>query len=180
MPMLKVLEMASERVFVPLTVGGGIRDYTDINSVKHSALNVAARYFRAGADKISLGSDAVYAAEAYIKSGVKSGTSSIEQISSVYGRQAVVISVDPRRVYVDSPDDPQAAGHTCLHLPNAPGPNGEQYAWYQCTVKGGREGKDMDAVQLVKACEALGAGEILLNCIDTDGQKAGFDLELVK
>ena len=50
-----------------------------------------------------------------------------------------------------------------------PGPNGEQYCWWQCTVKGGREGRDIDAVALAKAVEALGAGEILLNCIDNDG-----------
>jgi imidazole glycerol-phosphate synthase len=51
--------------------------------------------------------------------------------------------------------------------------------WWQCTVKGGREGRDLDAVELARAVEALGAGEILLNCIDRDGQGTGFDLELV-
>ncbi len=50
-----------------------------------------------------------------------------------------------------------------------PGPNGEQYCWWQCTIKGGREGRDIGAVELAKAVEALGAGEILLNCIDNDG-----------
>ena len=60
-----------------------------------------------------------------------------------------------------------------------PGPNGETLAWYQCTVKGGREGRDVDVRQLVQACEALGAGEILLNCIDKDGTKSGFDIELI-
>jgi imidazole glycerol phosphate synthase subunit HisF len=50
-----------------------------------------------------------------------------------------------------------------------PGPNGEQYVWWQCTVKGGREGRDIGAVELAQAVEALGAGEILLNCIDNDG-----------
>ena len=60
-----------------------------------------------------------------------------------------------------------------------PGPKGEQYCWWQCTVKGGREGRDLDAVELAVAVEALGAGEILLNCIDRDGQGTGFDLELV-
>ncbi len=49
------------------------------------------------------------------------------------------------------------------------GPQGEQYCWWQCTVKGGREGRDVDAVELAKAVEELGAGEILLNCIDNDG-----------
>ncbi|MBW2412656.1 MAG: imidazole glycerol phosphate synthase HisHF, partial [Deltaproteobacteria bacterium] len=53
------------------------------------------------------------------------------------------------------------------------------YCWYQCTIKGGREGRDLDAVTLARICEELGAGEILLNCIDRDGTNAGFDLELI-
>ena len=52
--------------------------------------------------------------------------------------------------------------------------------WYQCTIKGGREGRPLDAIGLVKACEKLGAGEILLNSIDCDGQKKGFDLDLIQ
>ena len=79
-PMLKVLEKASENIFVPLTVGGGIRDYTDAAGRTWSALEVAARYFRAGADKVSIGSDAVYAAEKFRESGQKTGETSIEQI----------------------------------------------------------------------------------------------------
>ena len=101
-PMLRVLELTSEHVFVPLCIGGGIRDYTDSQGVKHSALDVASAYFRSGADKVSIGSDAVYAAEKYRKDKILDGTSCIEQISNVYGRQAVVISVDPKRVYVQS------------------------------------------------------------------------------
>jgi glutamine amidotransferase/cyclase len=61
-----------------------------------------------------------------------------------------------------------------------PGPNGEGYCWFQCTVKGGREGRDVDVVELGRAVERLGAGEILLNSIDRDGTGAGFDLELVR
>lgn len=173
MPMLQVLEAASRKVFVPLTVGGGIREYTDASTGQTwSALDVAARYFRAGADKVSIGSDAVYAAEAWYANGrTKTGASSIEQIAERYGRQAVVVSIDPRRVYVDGPDG--APGHSVLEV--EPG----RFAWYQCTVRGGREGRDVDAVQLAKAVEALGAGEILLNCVDMDGQKAGYDLGLV-
>jgi glutamine amidotransferase/cyclase len=59
------------------------------------------------------------------------------------------------------------------------GPAGEQYCWYQCTIKGGREGRDLDAITLAQLCEKLGAGEILLNCIDRDGTKMGFDIELI-
>ncbi|KAJ3024417.1 UNVERIFIED_CONTAM: hypothetical protein HDU68_008184 [Siphonaria sp. JEL0065] len=182
--MLEVVNRASERVFVPLTVGGGIRDLTDSQGVITStALEVAAEYFRSGADKVSIGSDAVYAAEAYYKNGNScDGTSSIEQISRVYGAQAVVISVDPKRVYVKNAEE--ARGHALVELSGKDvGPNGETLCWYQCTVKGGRESRDLDVRQLVVACEALGAGEVLCNCMDKDGTNSGFDhglLNLVK
>lgn len=174
-PMIDLLKETSKNVFVPLTIGGGIRSFTDSEGKEYSALDVAAAYFRAGADKVSIGSDAVYAAEEYLRTGEKTGTSSIEQIYNVYGAQAVVISVDPRRVCVQSPAE------TSHHVVESatPGENGEKYCWYQCTVSGGREGRDLDVVQLVTACEALGAGEILLNCIDRDGTGAGFDMELI-
>ena len=81
LPMLGVLQAASENVFVPLTVGGGIREYTDSAGKTHSALDVAAQYFRAGADKVSIGSDAVYSAEEFLSSGVKTGRSCMELIS---------------------------------------------------------------------------------------------------
>ena len=174
-PMLEVLEKTSENVFVPLTVGGGIRDFTDSNGKFYSALDVASEYFRSGADKISIGSDAVAIAEEYLKTGEKTGKTAIEQIAGVYGAQAVVISVDPRRVYVKSPEN---TSHNCIKT-DFPGPDGEEYCWYQCTVQGGRKGTDIDAVQLVTVCEELGAGEILLNCIDKDGTNDGFDLELI-
>lgn len=175
-PMLEVLKKTSENVFVPLTIGGGIREFTDTEGRHYPALDVASEYFRSGADKISIGSDAVYTVEEYLqKGGKKSGKSSIEQISFVYGAQAVVISIDPRRVYVKSPGQ---TSHNTVKTA-FPGPNGEEYCWYQCTVKGGREGRDVDAVQLARACEDLGAGEILLNCIDKDGTNSGFDLELI-
>ncbi|KAL0362285.1 UNVERIFIED_CONTAM: Imidazole glycerol phosphate synthase hisHF, chloroplastic [Sesamum calycinum] len=176
LPMLQVLRHASENVFVPLTVGGGIRDFTDANGRYYSSLEVAAEYFRSGADKISIGSDAVYAAEEYLKTKVKSGKSSLEQISRVYGNQAVVVSIDPRRVYLKDPKDVEFKSTRVTN----PGPNGEQYAWYQCTVNGGREGRQIGAYELAKAVEELGAGEILLNCIDCDGQGKGFDIDLVK
>jgi imidazole glycerol-phosphate synthase len=174
-PMLEVLRRTSENVFVPLTIGGGIRAFTDATGHYWSALDVAAEYFRSGADKVSIGSDAVHAVEQYLALGGRTGESSIEEIAHVYGNQAVVISVDPRRVYVASPED--TPHHTVRT--RFPGPNGEPYCWFQCTVKGGREGRDVDAVELARACEAMGAGEILLNSIDRDGSGAGFDLELI-
>lgn len=175
-PMLEVLQRTSKEVFVPLTIGGGIRDYTDANGKKWSAVDVADRYFRSGADKVSIGSAAVLAAEKYIKSGKKTGDSLIEAISNRFGAQAVVISIDPRRVYVKSPDETK---HHTIKTSKL-GPNGEEYCWYQCTIRGGREGRELDAYNLAKACEALGAGEILLNCIDHDGTKGGFNIELIK
>jgi glutamine amidotransferase/cyclase len=160
---------------VPLTIGGGIRAFRDTNGIEYSALDVANAYFRSGADKISIGSDAVDAVEAYLARGAKDGSTAIEQIAHVYGSQAVVISIDPRRVYVRSPDEtPHQTVETAT-----PGPNGERFCWFQCTVKGGREGRDLDAVELARICESLGAGEILLNSIDRDGTGAGFDLELI-
>ncbi|KAF2314178.1 hypothetical protein GH714_023892 [Hevea brasiliensis] len=125
LPMLQVLRYTSENVFVPLTVGGGIRDFTDANGRYYSSLEVASEYFRSGADKISIGSDAVYAAEEYIRTKVKTGKSSIEQISRVYGNQAVVVSIDPRRVYLKNPSDVEFKTVRVT----GPGPNGEEYAW---------------------------------------------------
>ncbi|KAL4566799.1 hypothetical protein LXL04_030924 [Taraxacum kok-saghyz] len=176
LPMLQILRYTSENVFVPLTVGGGIRDFTDANGRYYSSLEVASEYFRSGADKISIGSDAVYAAEEYLKTGIKTGKSSLEQISRVYGNQAVVVSIDPRRQYLKSPDEVEFKAVKLQNL----GPNGEEYAWYQCTVNGGREGRPIGAYELAKAVEELGAGEILLNCIDCDGQGKGFDIDLIK
>ncbi|KAL7550502.1 hypothetical protein ACHAWF_013721 [Thalassiosira exigua] len=181
MPMLQVLEEASKKIFVPLTVGGGIRSYKDPESGKeYSALEVAGRYFRAGADKISIGSDAVYAAENFVNSGGKrTGGTSIETISQVYGVQAVVVSIDPKRVYASSPGDVDEK-HTTVKLDDdQKGPNGEGYCWYQSTVKGGREARDICAVTVAKSVESLGAGEIMLNCIDMDGQCKGFDHALM-
>ena len=174
-PMLEVLRRTSERVFVPLTIGGGIREFTDSAGRYYSALDVASEYFRSGADKVSIGSDAVYAVGKDLKPGAKTGKTSIEQIAHVYGNQAVVISVDPRRVYVRSPDD---TPHRTVQT-EIPGPNGERYCWFQCTVKGGREGRELDAIEFARAAEELGAGEVLLNSIDRDGTGAGFDTELI-
>lgn len=177
LPMLDVLQRTSAHVFVPLTIGGGIRAYTDRNGKHFSALEVAAAYFRSGADKISIGGDAVEIVRQYLTSGVRTGTSAIEQISAVYGNQAVVISIDPRRVYVGEGENPTGA-----HVINTeiPGPEGQRRCWFQCTTRGGREGSDVDAVTLARACEELGAGEILLNSIDRDGTGEGFDTELIR
>lgn len=175
-PMLEILRRTSETVFVPLTIGGGIRDAVDTDGTKVSALEVASMYFQSGADKVSIGSDAVTAAEEYFATGCRlTGKTAIETISRAYGNQAVVVSVDPKRVYVKQPSD--TTHHTIRTASR--GPQDEDYCWYQSTIKGGREGRDFDVRQLVTAVEAMGAGEILLNCIDRDGTNSGFDLELI-
>ncbi|KAK0619626.1 hypothetical protein B0T14DRAFT_566456 [Immersiella caudata] len=176
LPMLEILKRTSETVFVPLTIGGGIRDTVDVDGTKVSALEIATMYFKSGADKVSIGSDAVLAAEEYYAGGkTLFGNTAIEQISKAYGNQAVVVSVDPKRVYVPKQD---ATRHATLKT-KTPGPKGEEYCWYACTIKGGRETRDLDVVELTQAVEAMGAGEILLNCIDKDGTNSGFDLELI-
>ncbi|KAK7220719.1 hypothetical protein V2G26_008722 [Clonostachys chloroleuca] len=177
LPMLEILRQTSRTVFVPLTIGGGIRDTVDTDGTKVTALEIATMYFKSGADKVSIGSDAVLAAEEYYSLGKKLfGNTAIEQISKAYGNQAVVVSVDPKRVYVPNLD---ATRHAVVET-KFPGPKGEPYCWYACTIKGGRETRDMDVVELVQAVEAMGAGEILLNCIDKDGTNSGFDLELIE
>ena len=133
--------------------------------------------------QISIGSDAVYAAEAFLESGgVKTGETSIELISKVYGVQAVVISIDPKRVYIPNSSNSSSItkNHVVVPLENGEvGPNGETSCWYQCTVKGGREERNICAVTVAKACEQLGAGEIMLNCIDMDGQCQGYAHDLM-
>ena len=196
-PMLSLLNVAAATIFVPLTVGGGIRDFTDPDGTFHPALKVAHAYFRAGADKVSIGSEAVYAVEQLLARANEAGDMSgdpvaapgaalrgdtgIEQIAHAYGVQAVVVSVDPKRVYVESAE---AAG---VHAPSVvfgpderPETRGQPVCWwYKCTVKGGREERDVDVVQLARGVERLGAGELLVNSIDRDGSHAGFDVQLV-
>lgn len=200
-PMLAVVAQSAETVFVPLTVGGGIRDTVDPDGTVRIALEVASIYFAAGADKVSIGSDAVFAVEELLErkrqgqpGRSSESVSSITSIAEGYGSQAVVVSVDPKRVYVNSPEEVAEIHRPCVvdlaatSLPGKQsatdikpslGPNGERYCWYQCTVRGGRETRDLDVVQLVQGVEELGAGEVLLNSVDMDGQKAGFDLRLV-
>ena len=175
-PMLAVVRAAAECVFVPLTIGGGIKDTVDPDGTKRTALEVAAAYFRAGADKVSIGSEAVYAVERLRQSGKPDGTSAIETIAYAYGRQAVVVSIDPRRTYVDpSAYDGPYKSELVYGKENERG----KAWWYQSTVSGGREQRDLSVVQLAQGAETLGAGEILVNSIDRDGTGLGFDLDLV-
>lgn len=184
-PMLAVVRAAASNVFIPLTIGGGIRDTVDPDGTPRPALEVAGAYFRAGADKVSIGSEAVYAVErlrararagAYTDVRRGDGSSAIETIAHAYGRQAVVVSIDPKRVYVDAStyDGPRKD-----ELILGSGDEEGKAWWYQCTVSGGREARDLSVVELARGAEVLGAGEILLNSIDRDGTGRGFDLDLI-
>ena len=154
-PMLAVVRAAAETVFVPLTIGGGIKDTVDPDGTPRSALEVAGEYFRAGADKVSIGSEAVFAVEKLRATGKPDGTSAIETIADAYGRQAVVVSIDPRRVFVDlfSYDGPYKD-----ELVLGKGEEQGKAWWYQCTVSGGRQAREISVVQLARGVEELGAG----------------------
>ncbi|KIJ68516.1 hypothetical protein HYDPIDRAFT_146723 [Hydnomerulius pinastri MD-312] len=179
-PMLAVVRVAAEKIFVPLTIGGGIKDTVDPDGTKRSAVEVAGAYFRAGADKVSIGSEAVYAVEKLRTNGTGDGTSAVEMISKMYGIQAVVVSIDPKRVYVD-PATYDGPYKNELVYGKDDGPENERGKawWYQCTVSGGREARPVSAVELAKGVQTLGAGEILLNSIDRDGTGLGFDHDLI-
>jgi imidazole glycerol-phosphate synthase len=190
-PMLAVVRAAAATVYVPLTIGGGIRDTVDPDGTPRSALEVAGAYFRAGADKVSIGSEAVYAVERLRRAttaaaaaaaiapaaGGGDGSSAIEAIARAYGRQAVVVSIDPKRVYVQ--DASTYDGPRKDELMIGSGEEEGKAWWYQCTVSGGREARDLSVVELARGVETLGAGEILLNSIDRDGTGRGFDFHLV-
>ncbi|KAF9455092.1 hypothetical protein P691DRAFT_654802 [Macrolepiota fuliginosa MF-IS2] len=178
-PMLAVVRAAAEEIFVPLTIGGGIKDTVDPDGTKRSALEVAGAYFRAGADKVSIGSEAVYAVEKLRATGEK-GKGAIETIAHGYGRQAVVVSIDPRRAYID-PETYDGPYKNELVYGKPDGPENERGKawWYQCTVSGGRENRPLSVLELAKGVEELGAGEILVNSIDRDGTGLGFDLDLI-
>ncbi|KAG8859119.1 Histidine biosynthesis bifunctional protein hisB [Tulasnella sp. 330] len=187
-PMLQVVREAAAQTFVPLTIGGGIKDSIDPDGTKRSALEVAGEYFRAGADKVSIGSEAVVAVEKTFQRGdwkAGDGTSAIEQIARAYGRQAVVVSIDPKRVFI--PTD-QVGSYTGRYRDeiiigaSARSSSKEEKGlawWYQCTISGGRTLSQISVVELAKGAERLGAGEILVNSIDRDGGGRGFDLDLI-
>ncbi len=129
--MLDVIRRTAETVFIPLTVGGGVRSVSDVDTL-----------LRAGADKVGVNTAAIARPEL------------IAEIAERFGRQVLTLSLDVRR---------------------APGVD----SGFEVTTHGGRRGTGLDAVQwAARACE-LGAGEILLNSMDRDGTKDGFDLPLI-
>ncbi|MCI9155906.1 MAG: imidazole glycerol phosphate synthase subunit HisF [Lawsonibacter sp.] len=124
-----ILRETASSVFIPLTVGGGVRTLDDFD-----------RVLKCGADKVS------------VNSGAIRDPSLIPQAAQRYGDQCVVLSVDAKRV------------------------DGQ----FRVFAKGGREDTGMDAIEWIKSGVKNGAGEIVLNSIDTDGVKGGFDLEMLQ
>lgn len=128
---LDVVRKTAEQVFIPLTVGGGIRSVADVDQL-----------LRAGADKISINTAAIARPEL------------VAEIADRFGSQVLVLSVDARRATTDS--------------------------GFEVTTHGGREGTGIDALHWIeKACK-LGVGEILLNSMDADGTRAGYDIEMIR
>ena len=134
--MLDVVRRTAEQVFIPLTVGGGVRSVADVDSL-----------LRAGADKVSVNTAAIARPEL------------LEELSRKFGSQCIVLSVDARTV-------PPGA---------APTPSG-----WEVTTHGGRRGTGIDAIDWARRGADLGVGEILLNSMDADGTKAGFDLAMLE
>jgi imidazole glycerol-phosphate synthase subunit HisF len=124
-----VVRRTAEQVFIPLTVGGGIRSVDDVD-----------RLLRAGADKVSVNTAAIARPEF------------LREAAHRFGSQCVVLSVDARR-------------------------SGDGF---EVTTHGGRRGTGIDAVEWARRGEELGVGEILLNSMDADGTKNGFDLEMLR
>lgn len=130
--MLDVVRRTADQIFIPLTVGGGVRSVEDADAL-----------LRAGADKVSVNSSAVANPEL------------LRELSTRFGAQCVVLSVDARR----SADQPSG---------------------YEVTTHGGTKSAGLDAVEWAKKGEELGVGEILLNSMDADGTKDGFDTEMLE
>jgi cyclase len=128
---LDVVRKTAEEVFIPLTVGGGVRSVEDVD-----------RLLRAGADKVSINTAALARPEL------------ISEIADRFGSQVLVLSVDARRANSES--------------------------GFEVTTHGGRQSAGMDALAWVEKACALGVGEILLNSMDSDGTRAGYDIGMIK
>jgi len=131
----EMVSRTAEQVFIPLTVGGGVRTVDDVD-----------RLLRAGADKVGVNTAAIERPEL------------VADIAQRFGNQVLVLSVDARRT----------------------GPESSTRSGFEVTTHGGRRGTGLDAIAWAARAAELGAGEILLNSMDADGTKDGFDLELIR
>ncbi|SFC03912.1 cyclase [Nocardioides terrae] len=132
---MEVVSKVAEEVFIPLTVGGGVRAVSDVD-----------RLLRAGADKVGVNTAAITRPEL------------VAEIADRFGNQVLVLSVDARRVSGGVRTD----------------------SGFEVTTHGGRTSTGIDAVEWAARAASLGAGEILLNSMDADGTRDGFDLELIR
>ena len=167
---IDVVMRTAEEVFMPLTVGGGIRTLDDIRDL-----------LKAGCDKVSINTAAV------------SNPYFIKEAAERFGSQCIVVAIDAKLVYGSLPDatgekwfsDP-ALKDVCLKLPEIIPPiippflkGGEGGLW-AISTHGGRRMKLIDAIRWAKKMEELGAGEIMLTSMDKDGTKDGYDIELTR
>ena len=131
--MLEVVRRTADQVFIPLTVGGGVRSVEDVREL-----------LRAGADKVSINTAAIRNPEL------------LSEMAGIFGAQCIVLSVDARR-------------------------RQEEYApsGFEVTTHGGTTSAGIDAVEWARRGEELGVGEILLNSMDGDGTKEGFDVDML-
>jgi len=143
----KVIEATAHKVFVPLTVGGGVSTVADVG-----------RLLSAGADKVSMNSSAVRNPEL------------IREAAQAYGSQCIVLAVDVKRNrhYEERSDEAIQNSQWIASQPR-------NDSW-QVYVRGGREATGLDAIEWIRRGYEFGAGEILLTSMDCDGQKSGYDL----
>ena len=141
--MLDTVSAVADEIFIPLTVGGGIRTREDVKET-----------LRAGADKVSINTGALERPEL------------IGEGARAFGSQCIVISVDAKRRFDERGEHyQQVGGESC---------------WFECMVKGGREGTGVDAVEWAGEAAERGAGELFVNSIDADGTKDGYDVPLTR
>ncbi len=142
---LDVVRRTADTVFIPFTVGGGIRNAKDVE-----------RILLAGADKVALNTAAVRRPEA------------VKECSDRFGSQCTVVSIDAKRNY----DQPRGKRNLVS--------TSEGKCWWNIYVEGGRIPVPLDAVSWARRVEKLGAGEILLTSMDSDGTRSGYDIELTR
>jgi cyclase len=151
--MVEVVARTAEEVFIPLTVGGGVRTLDD-----------ARRLLRVGADKVSVNSAAV------------ADPALIDELCDTFGTQCVVVGVDVRR----SAGGPRASAGAAGGPGGRDTPGAGPSSGFEVYTHGGRVATGIDAVGWALECEQRGAGELVLNSMDRDGTRSGFDLELTR
>jgi len=155
--LIDLVERTAEQVFIPLTVGGGIKTTEDFRKI-----------LRAGADKISINTAAV------------KNPMLVKEASEIFGSQCVVVAIDAKRHYVEDRQIEELDINGKLENKNIIQIDKNKYCWFEVYIYGGRKGTGIDAIEWSKKVEELGAGEILLTSMDADGTKKGYDIELTK